>query len=75
MSRKVRETTRHIREAGVARDSELGEVIRWSRSDKKALEARYSLNSKDPDVASRGLDAFKRSSDFKKVSTYKRKYW
>jgi len=74
MSKAVRESVRLIKQHGLARDSELGEVIRWSQSDKKALEAKYALTHKDPDIASRGLEAFKRSSDFRMVSTYRRKY-
>jgi len=74
MSKAVRESVRLIRQHGLARDSELGEVIRWSPSDKKALEAKYGLIHKDPEQARKNLQNFQRSADYAKVSTYRRKY-
>lgn len=75
MTKKVYEQNRHLREDGGARDSELGEVIRWTKADKQALVQRYDLDHKDPDQARKNEDRFKRSKDFRKVSTYKRKYF
>jgi len=74
MSKAVRESVRLIKQHGLARDSELGEVIRWSKSDKTELEKRYGLNHPDTEQARKNLQTFQRSSDYRKVSTYRRKY-
>jgi len=74
MSKAVRESVRLIRQHGLARDSDMGEVIRWSRSDKAQLEKKYGLTHKDAEQARKNLQCFQRSSDYAKVSTYRRKY-
>jgi len=74
MSKAVRESVRLIRQHGLARDSDMGEVIRWSRPDKAHLEAKYGLQHKDPEQARKNLQRFQRSGDYAKVSTYRRKY-
>ena len=75
LDRKIEEQNRRLRDDGGARDSEIGEVLRWSPGTQSELVNKHNLDQSNPDEYRRNLRKFQRSSDFKRVSTYKKKYF
>jgi hypothetical protein len=75
LDRKIEEQNRRLRDDGGARNSEIGEVLRWSPDQQSKLVEKHNLNQSNPDEYRRNMDKFKRSGDFKRVSTYKKRFF
>ena len=70
------EYVRRLRDGGGVIPRDTGEAISFpNRAVREQMGEKYRLDSKDEGEAKRGLDKFKRSSDYKRFSPYKRRFY
>ena len=70
------EYVRRLKDSGGVIPRDTGEAISFpNREVREEMGAKYRFDSKDEGEAKRGLDSFKRSSDYKRFSPYKRRLY